>query len=79
MDKLQMNDKVYDVLKWIAVLLLPALGPMIEGIFAVWGIPYGTQIADTIRYLQIFLGAILGLSSIGYHVSHKNGEGNANG
>lgn len=42
-------DKIYDVLKWIAILLLPALGKCIEGIFGVWGIPYGVEIAETIE------------------------------
>ena len=61
-------DKVYDVLKWIAILFLPALGKCIEGIFAVWGIPYGTEIAETIEYVSVFLGTILGAATIGYQL-----------
>ncbi len=64
-------DKIYDVLKWIAILLLPALGKCIEGIFGVWDIPYGVEIAETLEYLSVFLGTILGAAAIGYQL-HKD-------
>lgn len=61
-----LSNKVYDVLKWVAILLLPALGKCIEGIFGVWGIPYGPQIAETLEFVSVFLGAVLGVSTIRY-------------
>ncbi len=61
-----MNDKVYDYTKWIVIIALPALARFIEPLFATWGIPYGPQIAETLHDLQIFLGAILGISAIQY-------------
>lgn len=66
-----LNDKVYDILKWVAILLLPALGKCIEGIFDVWGIPYGAEIAETLEYVSIFLGTILGTSAIKYYADKK--------
>ena len=63
---MKLNGKVYDVLKWVAILLLPALGKLILGVFGTWGIPYGPQIADTLRDVQVFLGAILAIDSIRY-------------
>lgn len=63
---MKMSNKVYDVLKWMAILFLPALAQLVKGVFGVWGIPYGEQIADTIIYIEIFLGAILGISHIQY-------------
>ena len=68
---MKLNNKVYDVLKWMAILFLPALAQLVKGVFAVWGIPYGEQIAETITYIHIFLGAILGISHIMY-VADKN-------
>lgn len=67
-----MNDKTYDILKWVAILFLPALAKMIEGVFGVWNIPYGPEIASTIIYVQVFLGAILGVST--YQYKKNNGE-----
>lgn len=59
-------NKVYDTLKWICIIVLPALAKLIEGVFSIWGIPYGPQISDTIEYIAIFLGAVLCISQIGY-------------
>ena len=61
-----MSDKMYDILKWIAILFLPALAILIRTVFAIWQIPYGEQISSTIIALQVFLGAILGVSTLNY-------------
>ena len=61
-----LNDKVYDVLKWVAMLFLPALAVLVKTVFAVWQIPYGDEISTTIMALDAFLGAIIGISTIGY-------------
>ena len=76
---MKMPNKVYDVLKWIAILFLPALAQLIKGVFPIWGIPYGEQIADTIMYLHVFLGAILGISHIQYKANQKEKEEGNNG
>ena len=68
---MKMNDKVYDILKWVAMLFLPALATLVSVIFAVWNIPYGDQISKTIMALDAFLGAILGISSIQYKKDNK--------
>jgi hypothetical protein len=63
---MKMNSKVYDILKWVAMLFLPALATLISVVFAVWNIPYGDQISKTIMALDAFLGACLGISHIQY-------------
>lgn len=63
---MKMSNKVYDVLKWVAMLFLPALATFIRIVFAVWKLPYGEEIASTIMALDAFLGACLGISSIQY-------------
>lgn len=60
------NSKVYDVLKWVAMLFLPALAILVRTVFQIWGIPYGEQISATIVAVNAFLGAILGISNLGY-------------
>ena len=61
-----MSNKVWDVLKWVAIILLPALAKLVESSFNLWGIPYGAEIASQIIYIQVFLGAILCVSNIQY-------------
>ena len=61
-----MNNKVYDILKWIAMLFLPALAILIKTVFPIWNIPYGDEISATIVAINAFLGAILGLSNTVY-------------
>lgn len=61
-----MNNKVYDVLKWIALVVLPALASLYIGLGQFWNIPYPEQISGTIMLVDAFLGAILGISSIQY-------------
>lgn len=69
---MKMNDKVYDILKWVAMLFLPALATLVSVVFAVWNIPYGDQISKTIMALDAFLGACLGISHIQYKKDNKN-------
>lgn len=60
------NSKIYDVLKWIALVVLPALGALYFALSTIWGLPYGEQIVGTISAIDTFLGAIIGISSIQY-------------
>jgi hypothetical protein len=62
-----MSNRTYDVLKWIAQLLLPALGTLYFALAGIWGFPYGEQIVGTITALDTFLGVILGISTIQYN------------
>lgn len=62
-----MNNRVYDILKWIAMFLLPALGTLYFALSSIWGLPYGEQIVGTITAIDTFLGVILGLSSVKYY------------
>lgn len=62
-----MNDKVYDIFKLIAQVILPALGTLYFAIAQIWGLPYGEEIVGTITAIDAFLGAMLGISSINYN------------
>ena len=67
-----MSNKVYDVLKWIAMYLLPALGTLYFAIASIWGLPYGEQIVGTITAIDTFLGVILGISTTQYNKRADN-------
>lgn len=64
---MKLSNKAFDVLKWVAILFLPALAILIRTVFAIWKIPFGEEISSTIVALQVFLGAILGVSSLNYN------------
>lgn len=61
-----MSNKTYDVLKFIAQIVLPAIGALYFGLAGIWGFPYAEQIVGTITVVDTFLGAILGISTASY-------------
>lgn len=62
-----MTNKVYDKLKWIAMILLPAIGTLYFTLAGIWGFPYAEQIVGTITGIDTFLGIILGISTSQYN------------
>ena len=72
--KLKLNDRTYDVLKWIALYLLPAIGSLYFSLAGIWGFPYGEEIVGTITAIDTFLGVILGISTAQYN--RQNTEAN---
>lgn len=66
-----MSNKVYDVLKFIALIVLPALGTLYFALASIWGFPYGEQIVGTLTAVDTFLGALLGISTSQYNKSNN--------
>jgi len=64
---MKMKSETYDVLKFIAQIVLPALGTLYFALAGIWGLPYGEQVVGTITAVDAFLGAILKLSSDQYY------------
>lgn len=61
-----MSNKTYDVLKWIAQILLPAMGTLYFALAGIWGFPYAEQIVGTITAVDTFIGVMLGISAAQY-------------
>ena len=61
-----MSNKLYDVLKWIAMVFLPAIATLYFALAGIWGFPYGEEIVGTITAVDTFLGVLLGISSAQY-------------
>lgn len=70
---MKMSNKTYDIIKWIAQIVLPALGTLYFALAGIWGFPYGEQIVGTITAIDTFLGAILHYSKSKY-VNEVEGE-----
>lgn len=64
---MRLSDKVYNVLKWVAQIVLPALATLYFALSSIWGLPYGEQIVGTITAIDAFLGALLGVSTARYN------------
>lgn len=65
--EMKISNKTYDILKFIAQIVLPAVGTLYFALAKIWGLPYGTEIVGTITAVDTFLGALLGLSSNKYY------------
>lgn len=59
----RMSDDIYDILKFIAQIVLPAAGTLYFALAGLWGWPYGEQIVGTITAVDAFLGAVLKIST----------------
>ena len=63
---MKMTNRTYDILKWIALILLPALATFYAVIAAVWGLPYTEQVVGTITAVDTLLGTLLKISADKY-------------
>jgi hypothetical protein len=61
-----MTNKTYNILKWVALCVLPAIATFCITFSIIWGLPYGEEIGATITALETLLGTLLGISSIQY-------------
>ena len=64
---MKMTNKVYDVLKYIAQIVLPAVGTLYFALAKIWNFPYGAEIVGTISAVDAFLGALLQISTNNYN------------
>ncbi len=68
-----MSNKTYDVLKWFAQIVLPALAALYAALASIWGFPYGEEIVGTISAVDVFLGALLQVSTNIYNKTVNSG------
>ena len=67
-----MSNKVYDILKFIAQVVLPALGTLYFALAGIWNWPLGEQVVGTITAIDTFLGVLLGISTSKYNKGARN-------
>ena len=63
---MKLSNKVYDILKFIAMVILPAIGTLYFGLARIWNLPYAEEIVGTITIIDTVLGTILGINSSQY-------------
>ena len=69
-----LSNKTYDILKWVAQFLLPALGTLYFALAGIWKFPYGEQVVGTITAVDTFLGVLLGISTAQYMKNNAPSE-----
>ena len=69
---MKMSNKTYDILKFIAQIVLPALATLYAGLAAIWNLPFVKEIPATIMAVDTFLGVILGISTNKYNKESEN-------
>lgn len=72
---MKMPSNVYDALKWVTMVLLPALSVLYVALANVWGFPYATEVAATIAAVVAFLGGMLQISAANFRADNAQPKG----
>ena len=70
---MKFSNKTYDILKWVAMTCVPALGTLYFALASIWGLPYGQEIVGTLTAIDTFLGICLGISTKNYIEENEDG------
>lgn len=68
---MKFSNKTYDILKYIAMYVIPALGTLYFTLSKLWGFPYGEEIVGTLSAVDMFLGSLLGISTAQYNKENE--------
>ena len=69
---MKLSNKPYDILKWVVIIVLPALATLYAALAGVWAWPYPDEVVTTITAVDTFLGAVLCISTVNYNKEVKN-------
>lgn len=70
---MKLSNKVYDVMKWVVMIVLPACGTFYFALSEIWNLPYATQVVGTLTAIEVFLGALIGISTVTYNKEKRDG------
>jgi len=63
---MKLENRTYDILKYVALIALPALQVFWLTIGKIWDISYTVEIGATIGAVALLLGTLLGVSTSNY-------------
>ena len=72
---IKIPDNVYDVLKWVCLIFLPAFSTAYSALAGIWNLPFAEQIPATITVISLFLGTLIGVSAAEYNRIHAANQG----
>lgn len=64
---MKLNDRLYDILKWLVIIVFPASATLYNVLAGVWGWPYAEEVVATVTAVDAFLGAVLCISTVSYN------------
>lgn len=67
---MKITNKVYDVIKWIVVIIIPAIITLYSSLASIWGFPYAEQITATLAAIDVFLGVVMKISTASYNKTY---------
>lgn len=70
-----MSNKIYDILKWVALVMLDAVGLFYQTIAEIWSLPYGDNVLKTCVALSVLIGTLIGVSGTQYNRTDNEERG----
>jgi hypothetical protein len=70
----KLSNRVYDCLKFLCTILLPALGTLYFALSKIWGLPLAEEITGSLSAVAVFIGAVIGISSVQYNKENDDGR-----
>lgn len=64
---MKITNKSYDIIKWIVVIVIPAVITLYSTLGGIWDFPYVQEITGTLAAIDVFLGVIMKISSVSYN------------
>lgn len=64
---MKLNDKIYNILKWVSLIALDAIGVAYESLATVWSLPFGDEVMKTCTIISILIGTLIGISTYNYN------------
>lgn len=68
------SNKVYDILKWVCLIVLPACSTLYFTLSGIWHLPYGEQVTGTLAAISTFIGILIGVSTKSYYKEEKKND-----
>lgn len=73
-----LNNKQYDIIKYLTVVFLPSVGTLYFALSQIWGLPYGEAVLGTLAAIQVFIGATMSFATKRYEESGEKYVGEIN-
>lgn len=67
-----MKNKHYDILKWVAIIVIPALAVLVGQVGNAFNWEFTKVTVEVINAIALFLGTILGVSNYNYKKGQNN-------
>lgn len=69
---IKLNNKAYNILKWVVMIAIPACATLYFALSTIWGFPYGDEVVATMTATATFIGALIGISTKYYNQSGED-------